>query len=100
MMFGNQLLQDTPLQRKKKTATKKELKRNNKIAMDFILEGLPDPVREKWENVHQLKNFGISYIISTLKNLPSQSQRMLKKCKYRTRRNMLIMSDRFRRRRL
>jgi hypothetical protein len=27
--------------KKPKTATKKELKRNNKIAMDFILEGLP-----------------------------------------------------------
>jgi hypothetical protein len=30
-----------------KTATKKELKKNNKIAMDFIWEGLPKPVREK-----------------------------------------------------
>jgi hypothetical protein len=27
--------------KKPKIATKKELKRNNKIAMDFILEGLP-----------------------------------------------------------
>jgi hypothetical protein len=31
--------------KKPKTATKKELKRNNKIAMDFILEGLSDPVK-------------------------------------------------------
>jgi hypothetical protein len=30
-----------------KTAAKKELKRNNKIAMDFILEGLHDSVKDK-----------------------------------------------------
>jgi uncharacterized membrane protein YiaA len=30
-----------------KTASKKELKKNNKIAMDFIWEGLLNPVREK-----------------------------------------------------
>jgi hypothetical protein len=60
-----------------KTTTKKELKRNNKIAMDFILEGLPDSVKDKVENVHQLKNFGISYTISIL--LPSQSHIFLKK---------------------
>jgi hypothetical protein len=29
------------------TTIKKELKKNNKIAMDFIWEGLPKPVREK-----------------------------------------------------
>jgi hypothetical protein len=33
--------------KKPKTAAKKELKRNNKIAMDFILEGLPDLVKDK-----------------------------------------------------
>jgi hypothetical protein len=31
--------------KKPKTKAKKELKKNNKIAMDFIWEGLPDPVR-------------------------------------------------------
>jgi hypothetical protein len=30
-----------------KTETKKELKINNRISMDFILEGLPDSVQEK-----------------------------------------------------
>jgi chromosome segregation ATPase len=50
--------------KKPKTATKKELKRNNKIAMDFIWEGLPDLVREKvgkcssakelWDKLHNL----------------------------------------------
>jgi hypothetical protein len=57
------------------------LKRNNKIAMDFILEGLLDSVKEKMGNVHQPKNFGISYIISILRNLPSQRERMLKNMK-------------------
>jgi hypothetical protein len=33
--------------KKPKIATKKELKINKKIAMDFILEGLPDSVKEK-----------------------------------------------------
>jgi hypothetical protein len=50
--------------KKPKTTTKKELKRNNKIAMDFIWEGLPDLVREKvgkcssakelWDKLHNL----------------------------------------------
>jgi hypothetical protein len=50
--------------KKPKTATKKELKRNKKIAMDFILEGLPYPVKDKvgqcsstkelWDKLHNL----------------------------------------------
>jgi hypothetical protein len=32
--------------KREKTATNKKLKKNNKIAMDFIWEGLPNPVRE------------------------------------------------------
>jgi hypothetical protein len=33
--------------KREKTAAKKELKKNNKIAMDFIWEGSPNPIREK-----------------------------------------------------
>jgi hypothetical protein len=33
--------------KKPKTISKKELKRNNKIALDFILEGLHDLVKDK-----------------------------------------------------
>jgi hypothetical protein len=33
--------------KREKTAAKNELRKNKKIAMDFILEGLPNPVREK-----------------------------------------------------
>jgi hypothetical protein len=50
--------------KKPKTATKKELKRNKKIAMDFILEGLPDSVKDKvgkcssakelWDKLHNI----------------------------------------------
>jgi hypothetical protein len=40
-----------------KTATKKELKKNNKIAMDFIWEGLPKLVREKVGKCSLAKEF-------------------------------------------
>jgi hypothetical protein len=50
--------------KREKTASKKELKKNNKIAMDFIWEGLPKPVREKvgkcssakelWDKLHDI----------------------------------------------
>jgi hypothetical protein len=62
---------------KREKTTKKELKKNNKITMDFIWEGLPKPVRERLENVHQPKNFGISYMTYIIH--PSQIQKMPKK---------------------
>ena len=47
-----------------KTAAKKELRKNNKVAMDFIWEGLPNSVREKvgkcsstkevWDKLHDI----------------------------------------------
>jgi hypothetical protein len=50
--------------KREKTATKKELKQNNKIAMDFILEGLYDSVKDKvgkcsstkelWDKLHNI----------------------------------------------
>jgi hypothetical protein len=50
--------------KREKIATKKELKKNNKIAMDFIWEGLPKLVREKvgkcssdkelWDKLHDI----------------------------------------------
>jgi hypothetical protein len=33
--------------KREKTASKKKLRKNKKIVMDFIWEGLPNPVREK-----------------------------------------------------
>ena len=58
--------------KKQKTTTKKEFKRNNKIAMYFILEELPNPIREKVGKCSLAKKFGIRFIISTLRSLPSQ----------------------------
>jgi hypothetical protein len=50
--------------KKPKTTTKKELKRNNKMEMDFILEGLCDSVKDRvgqcssakelWDTLHNL----------------------------------------------
>jgi hypothetical protein len=50
--------------KKPKTTAKKELKKNNKIEMDFIMEGLPDSVKDKvgkclstkelWDKLHNL----------------------------------------------
>jgi hypothetical protein len=50
--------------KREKTAAKKELRKNNKIEMDFIWEGLPDLVREKdgkcssakehWDKLHEI----------------------------------------------
>jgi hypothetical protein len=64
--------------------------------MDFILEGLPDSVREKLVNVHQLKNFGISYIISILH--PSQIQKMPKKMQVQNKKKIFIMSEQIQKR--
>ena len=57
--------------KREKTATKKELRKNNKIEMDFIYEGLPKPVREKvgkcssskehWDKLHEIYSSPIAY---------------------------------------
>jgi hypothetical protein len=65
--------------KREKNTTKMELKKNKKIVMDFIWEGIPNPVREKVGNVHQPKNFGTSYMIYILH--PSQIQKIPKKMK-------------------
>jgi hypothetical protein len=54
-----------------KTAAKKELMKNNKIAIHFIWEGLPNPVREKfgkcsstkefWDKLHDIYSSPITY---------------------------------------
>jgi hypothetical protein len=41
--------------KREKTSTKKELNKNNKIAMDFIWEGLPNLVRENVGNFSSVK---------------------------------------------
>jgi hypothetical protein len=66
----------TPSKKPSKTVTKKELKRNNKIAMDFILEGLSDSVKEKvrqcslakeiWDKLHNLYSKGSHLIMEPI----------------------------------
>jgi hypothetical protein len=56
--------------KREKTATKKELRKNNKITMDFIWEGLPNLVREKvgkcssakelWDKLHDIYSSSIA----------------------------------------
>jgi hypothetical protein len=60
-----------------KTIAKKEVRKNNKIAMDFIWEGLPNLVREKVGKCSSAKEFGISYMTYILH--PSQIHKMPKK---------------------
>ena len=59
-----------------KIVAKKELKKNKKIAMNFIWEGLPNPVREKVGKCSSTKNFWIRYMTYILH--PSQIQKMPK----------------------
>jgi hypothetical protein len=57
--------------KREKTAAKKELKKNKKIAIDFIWEGLPNLVREKvgkrsstkelWDKLHDIYSTPIAY---------------------------------------
>jgi hypothetical protein len=78
-----------------KTATKKELKKNNKIEMDFIWEGLPNPVREKvgkcssakkiWDKLHDI--FFTHY----------RFKKCQRRCRYKLRRIMFTMSNIFKR---
>jgi hypothetical protein len=43
--------------KREKTKTKKELKKNKKIEMDFVWEGLPNTVREKVGKCSSAKEF-------------------------------------------
>jgi hypothetical protein len=73
-----------------KTATKKELRKNNKISMDFIWEGLPNPVREKvgkcsstkelWDKLHDIYSSPIT-----------DSGKCQRRCRYKSRRIMFTM---------
>jgi hypothetical protein len=66
--------------KREKTAAKKELRKNNKIAMDFIWEGLPNLVREKvgkfssakelWDKLHEI----YSSPITDLENVKADAE--------------------------
>jgi hypothetical protein len=82
--------------KREKSATKKELKKNNKIAMDFIWEGLPKLVREKVGKCSSTKE--LWYKLHSIYSSPIVDSENAKEDEdTETRRKMLIMSDRFKR---
>jgi hypothetical protein len=73
-----------------KTATKKELKKNKKIAMDFIWEGLPNPVREKvgkcssakeiWDELHDTYSSPIADSENAKENVDTKQEEICSSC--------------------
>jgi hypothetical protein len=73
-----------------KTATKKELKKNNKIAMDFIWEGLPKPVREKvgkcssakelWDKLHDIYSSPIADSENAKEDVDTEQEEIFSSC--------------------
>jgi hypothetical protein len=83
-----------------KTEAKKELKKNNKIAMDFIWEGLPNLVREKvgkcssakeiWDKLHDIYSSPITDLENDKEELCSPCQTDLEDEEYIITRGMLF----------
>ena len=76
--------------KREKTATKKELKKNNKIAMDFIWEGLPKPVREKvgkcssakelWDKLHDIYSSPIENSKNAKEDADTEQEEICSSC--------------------
>ena len=73
-----------------KTATKKELKKNNKILMDFIWEGLPNSIREKvgkcssakelWDKLHDIYSSPITDSKNTKQDADIDQEELCSSC--------------------
>jgi hypothetical protein len=73
-----------------KTATKKELRKNNKIAMDFIWEGLLNPLREKvgkfssakelWDKLHDIYSSPITYSENVKEDADTNQKELCSPC--------------------
>jgi hypothetical protein len=73
-----------------KTPTKKELKKNNKITMDFIWEGLPKPVREKvgkcssakelWDTLHGIYSSPIADLENAKEDVDTEQEEICSSC--------------------
>ena len=48
--------------KKPKTTAQKEAKRNNKLAIDTILDRLTDSVNPRWDHVHHQNSFETRYM--------------------------------------
>jgi hypothetical protein len=76
--------------KREKTASKKELKKNKKIAMDFIWEGLPNSVREKvgqcsstkelWDNLHEIYSSPIADSKNAKENADTEQEERCSSC--------------------
>jgi hypothetical protein len=76
--------------KREKTAAKKELKKNNKIAMDFIWEGLPNPVREKvgkcssakelWDKLHDIYSSPIADSENAKEDADTEQEEICSSC--------------------
>jgi hypothetical protein len=66
------------------------LKKNNKIAMDFIREGLPNPVREKvgkcplekelWDKLHDIYSSPIAYSENVKEDADTNQEELCSPC--------------------
>jgi chromosome segregation ATPase len=78
------------ISKRAKIATKKELKKNNKIAMYFIWEGLPKPVREKvgkcpsakelWDKLHDIYSSPIAYSENAKEDADTEQEEICSSC--------------------
>jgi chromosome segregation ATPase len=76
--------------KREKTASKKELKKNNKIEMDFISEGLPNPVREKvgkcssakelWDKLHDIYSSPIADSENAIEDADTDQEELCSPC--------------------
>jgi hypothetical protein len=76
--------------KREKTVAKKELKKNNKIAMDFIWEGLSNPVREKagkcslakefWDKLHDIYSSSIANSENSKENADTDQEELCSPC--------------------
>ena len=70
--------------KREKTGAKKELKKNKKIEMDFIWEGLPKSVRENvgkcsstkelWDKLHEIYSSPIAYSENAKENADTNQE--------------------------
>jgi hypothetical protein len=76
--------------KREKTVAKKELKKNNKITMDFIWEGLPNPVRENvgkcsstkeiWDKLHDIYSSPITDLKNAKEEACTNQEEMCSPC--------------------
>jgi len=79
-----------PSSKREKTVAKKILKKNNKIAMEFIWEGLPNLVRENvgkcsstkelWDKLHDIYSLAITYSENVKEDADTNQEELCSPC--------------------